>query len=316
MMPMHMTVTARREREQPKTYNVQIARQKSLLANLVFTALTNSVDMEGDLPDELTAELTVRIEIEGQPTLVLKDTYSGYGLSGTGPVTGRCTPCQVGLLVVNLLTQNPYKPPYSRSAPHRMRYHHSARAGHAAKRTSTQRSNSIPIRIRRAIRSRRTFSSSRIRAARRAGLQDADAETAGRPAGRQFHAAMTICDDIQNTRSLLRENPKPHRSDDAGPTDGSGQFPANRREAATSLVLKRAASRPARERRVDRRQAACRTCRRAWSRSSATAKTHRGPAGRRFAGSVASRSEWVVQGGEIIKFTVTKNNKIQRDDNE
>ena len=25
-------------------------------------------------------------------------------------------------------------------------------------------------------------------------------------------------------------------------------------------------------------------------------------------------TEWVVQGGEIIKFTVTKNNKIQRDD--
>ena len=33
---------------------------------LVFTALTNSVDMEGDLPEELTAELEARIELEGR----------------------------------------------------------------------------------------------------------------------------------------------------------------------------------------------------------------------------------------------------------
>ena len=84
--------------------NVQMVRQKSLLANLVFTALTNSVDMEGDLPDELTAEFTARIEIEGQPPIVLKDTFSGMS-GGRAPLT---LYGQVGT-VVNLLVNNPYK---------------------------------------------------------------------------------------------------------------------------------------------------------------------------------------------------------------
>ena len=39
--------------------------QPSLLASLVFSVLTNSVDMEGQLPDELTADFVCRIEVEG-----------------------------------------------------------------------------------------------------------------------------------------------------------------------------------------------------------------------------------------------------------
>jgi hypothetical protein len=40
-----------RSRRRHQTFNVQTVRQKNLLPSLVFTALTNSVDMEGDLPE-------------------------------------------------------------------------------------------------------------------------------------------------------------------------------------------------------------------------------------------------------------------------
>src|SRR5947208_15393107 len=50
MLPVRMSV-ALDEREEVKTFNVRVARQRSLLGTLVFTALTNSVDMEGELPE-------------------------------------------------------------------------------------------------------------------------------------------------------------------------------------------------------------------------------------------------------------------------
>jgi hypothetical protein len=86
-----------------KTFNVKIARQRSLLATLVFTALTNSVDMEGELPEELTADFRARIEIAGHPPLVIKDTFSGFAGGRTpqalfGPVAS----------AVNQLVYNPH----------------------------------------------------------------------------------------------------------------------------------------------------------------------------------------------------------------
>ena len=72
-----------------RTFNVRVVRQPALLPTLVFTALTNSVDMEGELPEELTAELTARIELEGHEPLVLKDTFSG--ISGGRAPAARST---------------------------------------------------------------------------------------------------------------------------------------------------------------------------------------------------------------------------------
>jgi len=40
------------------------------------------VDMEGDLPEELTANLKATIEIEGRPPVVVHDTFSGNSFSG------------------------------------------------------------------------------------------------------------------------------------------------------------------------------------------------------------------------------------------
>lgn len=93
--------------EQPRTFNVQVVRQRSLLPTLLYTALTNSVDMEGELPEELTAEMKARIEVEGHEPIIIHDTYSGASYSG-----GRAPQSlymQIANLV-NILVYNPYKP--------------------------------------------------------------------------------------------------------------------------------------------------------------------------------------------------------------
>src|SRR5258707_10451149 len=63
---MPLTTTVRRGDDAAKTFRVEVVRQRSLLPQLVFTALTNAVDMEGDLPEEVTAEMRCTVEVEGQ----------------------------------------------------------------------------------------------------------------------------------------------------------------------------------------------------------------------------------------------------------
>jgi hypothetical protein len=81
LMPLRMTV-----RREPagtvKTFTCRVVRQKALLPQLVYTTLTNSIDMEGELPEELTAEMETRFEFEDRPPLVIRDTYSGPSYSG------------------------------------------------------------------------------------------------------------------------------------------------------------------------------------------------------------------------------------------
>jgi len=106
MLPVSMTVSCC-PGERAKTFNVQIARQRSLLGTLVYTALTNSVDMGGELPEELTADLHAQIEVEGHPPVVIKDTFSGSTFSG-----GRAPQALYMQIagIVNLLMYNSYKP--------------------------------------------------------------------------------------------------------------------------------------------------------------------------------------------------------------
>jgi hypothetical protein len=63
--------------------------------------------MEGELPEELTAELQARIEVEGRSPIVIQDTFSGSSYSG-----GRAPQALYSQIaaVVNLLTYNSYKP--------------------------------------------------------------------------------------------------------------------------------------------------------------------------------------------------------------
>jgi hypothetical protein len=106
MMPVRMTV-ARDASSATRTFDVQIARQRALLAPLTYTVLTNSVDMEGELPEELTAELMARVEVEGHEPIVIKDTFSGSSFSG-----GRAPQALYNQVanVINILTYNGYKP--------------------------------------------------------------------------------------------------------------------------------------------------------------------------------------------------------------
>ncbi len=105
MLPMSMTVL--KTDAEPRTFHVELARQRSLLPSLVYSCLVNSVDMEGDMPDEVTAELEARFELEGYQPIVVKDTLSGTSFSGSrGPQN---LYQQLGT-IINLLNQNPYQP--------------------------------------------------------------------------------------------------------------------------------------------------------------------------------------------------------------
>jgi SpoIVB peptidase S55 len=106
MLPVRMTV--RRDPGcEPKTFNVKLVRQRAMLSSLVYTVLTNSVDMEGELPEELTARLKVKIDVEGRPPVVIEDTFSGSSFSG-----GRAPQALFSQIagMVNLLTFNTYRP--------------------------------------------------------------------------------------------------------------------------------------------------------------------------------------------------------------
>lgn len=98
MVPLKMTV--RRDPGDSRTFQVQVVRQRQLFPTLVYTALTNSVDMEGDLPEELTAELMLRIELEHHSPIVWRDTFSGGSFSGSRAPIALYS--QVGALLTQL----------------------------------------------------------------------------------------------------------------------------------------------------------------------------------------------------------------------
>jgi hypothetical protein len=106
LLPVRMTVK-RDPGDSAKTFQVEVVRQRALLASLVYTALTNSVDMEGELPEELTADLKARVDIEGRDAVVIHDTFSGSSYSG-----GRAPQALYNQIagVINLLTYNSHQP--------------------------------------------------------------------------------------------------------------------------------------------------------------------------------------------------------------
>jgi hypothetical protein len=104
LLPVRMSISCGLD-SPPRIFNVELARQKSLLASLVFTSLVNSIDMEGELPEEMTADLQARIEIEGGEPIEIRDTFSGF----SGGRAGSALYSQVAQ-TVSILTNNPYKP--------------------------------------------------------------------------------------------------------------------------------------------------------------------------------------------------------------
>jgi hypothetical protein len=81
MMPMR--VVYRPDADRPaKAFNVEVVRQRGMMPNLVHTVLTNAVDMEGDLPDEITARVKIRLELDNHAPLLIDDHISGPQLNG------------------------------------------------------------------------------------------------------------------------------------------------------------------------------------------------------------------------------------------
>lgn len=106
LLPVKMVVK-REPYSGTKTFNVKVVRQQALMPTLIFTSMTNSVDMEGQLPEELTAEMHARIDIEGHDPVVIHDTYSGYSFGG-----GRAPRNLYGQIaaVLQALTTHDFKP--------------------------------------------------------------------------------------------------------------------------------------------------------------------------------------------------------------
>src|SRR5262245_47506076 len=100
MLPMRMTV--RTGEDKARTFNVQLARHRTVLPALAYTALTNSVDMEGELPEDLTAYLNVKVTLEGGETIQIKDQFSA--------LTGGRAPAVLYNFVANVLSQLAYNP--------------------------------------------------------------------------------------------------------------------------------------------------------------------------------------------------------------
>jgi hypothetical protein len=103
MLPIHMNVSYGPD-SPPRVFNVETVRQRSLLSSLVFTALVNTMDMEGELPDEITAHMQATIHLQDGEPIVLKDTFSGF----SGGRAGGALYSQIAS-VVSLLSNNPYK---------------------------------------------------------------------------------------------------------------------------------------------------------------------------------------------------------------
>lgn len=83
MLPVKTTVKGEGP---PRSFNVEIVRQKQMLPGLLNAVLTNAIDTEGDLPEEMTARLRVRFQVEGRPAITIDDIHSGSNLTGArGP---------------------------------------------------------------------------------------------------------------------------------------------------------------------------------------------------------------------------------------
>ena len=86
MLPLSVRVKTSRYAD-AHTYHVQIVREPVLLPSLIMAVLTNAIDTEGNLPEELTAQLNATIRLKDHEPITLSDTFSGPRY--TGPDGGR-----------------------------------------------------------------------------------------------------------------------------------------------------------------------------------------------------------------------------------
>jgi hypothetical protein len=291
LLPVRTSVSLG-ERNPSRTFNVQIARQRSLLATLVFTALTNAVDMEGELPEEMTAELHARIELEDQPPLIIKDTFSGF--SG-----GRAPAALYGQVAaaVNLLTFSPFQPVRIKSIEcdtHIMPGRRSADV-EAIELDSEVYAPGDTLKARVFLRPykgdlRRVTASLKL--------------PADLPEG---NYTVTACDDLTNVRQTIRDNPTLNN-----PQDVQHVLEAVRTQMAarrTCLVL-----------RVPTGPAGVAMSGKALPNlpaSMVTILANQRRTGAQTVGSALSAqqpTDWVIQGSDSARFTVSRTSRVTKDE--
>src|SRR5262245_36398758 len=87
----------------PRTYHVRIVREPVLLPTLILSVLTNAVDTEGNLPDELTARLSATVRLKDHEPILLSDTFSGPRYTGPMGASALFSPLAS---IVNILVRN------------------------------------------------------------------------------------------------------------------------------------------------------------------------------------------------------------------
>jgi hypothetical protein len=92
---------------EPHTYRVQMVREPNLLANLVMAVLTNAIDTEGNLPEELTVQFKATIQLQGHDPIEIRDTLSGPRYTGPMGAAALFSPIAS---IVNILVRNPMAP--------------------------------------------------------------------------------------------------------------------------------------------------------------------------------------------------------------
>jgi hypothetical protein len=81
LLPMSVRVKTGRYAD-ARTYHVRVVREPVLMPSLIMAVLTNAIDTEGNLPEELTAHLTATVRLKGQQPITLSDTFSGPRYTG------------------------------------------------------------------------------------------------------------------------------------------------------------------------------------------------------------------------------------------
>jgi hypothetical protein len=106
MLPLQVRVKTGRYSD-PHTYHVQIVREPNLLPTLVMSVLTNAIDTEGNLPEELTAHVNATIAVKGHEPIIVHDTVSGPRYAG---MMGPALMFSPVASIVNMLVRNAMEP--------------------------------------------------------------------------------------------------------------------------------------------------------------------------------------------------------------
>ena len=215
-----------------RTYHVQIVREPGLLPTLIMAVLTNAIDTEGNLPDELTAQLTATIRLKGHEPITLSDTFSGPRYTGQMGAVGAVQPAGVD-------REHPGPELDGARADRVDRLRRPDRAGPQGGRRSS-RSGCSPTRSSRATTSRRIVTLKPYKGERET-VEIALPIPADFPEG---HCEATFCDASNSIRRTVPQRPRPARAARPGRASsrrsGSRPSPSGRRSTCTSRAGSRA----------------------------------------------------------------------------